>query len=156
MPGSTGRPCRLPAPCSTGYGEDLIRQLSPLNTGIVETMVHYMAARNMEQQVSSFVLDIGGQDMKAIFADNGRSPHRGGMKPARPAAARSSARSPNPWIVTVGAFARAACLALSPCDLGTRCTVFMNSKVKQVLREGASVSDIAAGLSYSVVRNCLL
>lgn len=56
--------------CSTGYGEDLIKAAFSLNTGIVETMVHYMAARNMEQQVS-FVLDIGGQDMKAIFADNG-------------------------------------------------------------------------------------
>ena len=52
-------------------------------------------------------------------------------------------------------FAKAACFSQAPCDLGTRCTVFMNSKVKQVLREGASVADIAAGLSYSVVKNCL-
>ena len=117
-------------------------------------MVHYMAARNMEQQVS-FVLDIGGQDMKAIFADNGAITRIEVNEACSSGCGSFISTFAQSLDSTVGAFARAACLAPSPCDLGTRCTVFMNSKVKQVLREGASVSDIAAGLSYSVVRNCL-
>lgn len=149
-----GATLQVACSCSTGYGEDLIKAAFSLNTGIVETMAHYMAARNMEKQVS-FVLDIGGQDMKAIFADNGaitRIEVNEACSSGCGSFISTFAQSLN---CTVGDFARAACLAPSPCDLGTRCTVFMNSKVKQVLREGASVADIAAGLSYSVVKNCL-
>lgn len=149
-----GTTLQVAGSCSTGYGEDLIKAAFSLNTGIVETMAHYMAARNMEKQVS-FVLDIGGQDMKAIFADNGaitRIEVNEACSSGCGSFISTFAQSLN---CTVGDFAGAACLAPSPCDLGTRCTVFMNSKVKQVLREGASVADIAAGLSYSVVRNCL-
>lgn len=140
--------------CSTGYGEDLIKAAFSLNTGIVETMAHYMAARNMEEKVS-FVLDIGGQDMKAIFVDNGaitRIEVNEACSSGCGSFISTFAKSLN---YTVDDFVKAACLAPSPCDLGTRCTVFMNSKVKQVLREGASAADIAAGLSYSVIRNCL-
>lgn len=149
-----GTTLQVAGSCSTGYGEDLIKAAFSLNTGIVETMVHYMAARNMEQQVS-FVLDIGGQDMKAIFADNGAITRIEVNEACSSGCGSFISTFAQSLDSTVGAFARAACLAPSPCDLGTRCTVFMNSKVKQVLREGASVSDIAAGLSYSVVRNCL-
>lgn len=149
-----GTTLQIAGSCSTGYGEDLIKAAFSLNTGIVETMAHYMAARNMEPRVS-FVLDIGGQDMKAIFADNGvitRIEVNEACSSGCGSFISTFAQSLN---CTVEDFARAACLASSPCDLGTRCTVFMNSKVKQVLREGASVADIAAGLSYSVVKNCL-
>ena len=149
-----GTTLQVAGSCSTGYGEDLIKAAFSLNTGIVETMVHYMAARNMEQQVS-FVLDIGGQDMKAIFADNGAITRIEVNEACSSGCGSFISTFAQSLDSTVGAFARAACLAPSPCDLGTRCTVFMNSKVKQVLREGASVSDIAAGLSYSVVRNYL-
>lgn len=140
--------------CSTGYGEDLIKAAFQMDAGIVETMAHYMAAKYINKNVS-FVLDIGGQDMKAIFVENG------GINRIEVNEACSSgcgsfistfARSLN---YKVEEFAEAACFASAPCDLGTRCTVFMNSKVKQVLREGASIADIAAGLSYSVVKNCL-
>ncbi len=77
------------------------------------------------------------------------------MKPVPPVAVLLSAHLRNRWITVWRTLPKAACFSQAPCDLGTRCTVFMNSKVKQVLREGASVADIAAGLSYSVVKNCL-
>lgn len=145
---------RIAGSCSTGYGEDLIKAAFQMDSGIVETMAHYMAARDISKDVS-FILDIGGQDMKAIFVDNGAI-NRIEVNEACSSGCGSFistfAKSLN---CTVEEFAKTACLAPSPCDLGTRCTVFMNSKVKQVLREGASVADIAAGLSYSVVKNCL-
>lgn len=149
-----GTTLRVAGSCSTGYGEDLIKAAFRMDDGIVETMAHYLAAKDICPDVS-FVLDIGGQDMKALFVDNG-SIGRIEVNEACSSGCGSFistfARSLNS---TVEEFAEAACLAPSPCDLGTRCTVFMNSRVKQVLREGATVANIAAGLSYSVVRNCL-
>ena len=149
-----GTTLQIAGSCSTGYGEDLIKAAFSLNTGIVETMAHYMAARNMENRVS-FVLDIGGQDMKAIFADNGAINRIEVNEACSSGCGSFISTFAQSLSCTIEDFAHAACLAPSPCDLGTRCTVFMNSKVKQVLREGASVADIAAGLSYSVVKNCL-
>jgi predicted CoA-substrate-specific enzyme activase len=140
--------------CSTGYGEDLVKAAFNLDKGVIETIAHYAAARKINPDVS-FILDIGGQDMKAIFVENGvlsRMEINEACSSGCGSFIEAFARSLN---YPVEVFAREACLAESPCDLGTRCTVFMNSKVKQVLREGASVGDIAAGLSYSVVKNCL-
>ena len=140
--------------CSTGYGEDLLKAAFGLGGGIVETMAHYMAARRINPDVS-FILDIGGQDMKAIYVD------RGVINDIEINEACSSgcgsfietfARSLGYGLTD---FVGEALSSANPCDLGTRCTVFMNSKVKQVLREGVSVADIAAGLSYSVIKNCL-
>ncbi|KAA6324946.1 R-phenyllactate dehydratase activator, partial [termite gut metagenome] len=139
---------------STGYGEDLVKAAFNLNGGIIETIAHYAAARKINPNVS-FILDIGGQDMKAIFVENGvlnRMEINEACSSGCGSFIEAFARSLNYPVET---FAREACLAENPCDLGTRCTVFMNSKVKQVLREGVSVGDIAAGLSYSVVKNCL-
>lgn len=145
---------QLKGGCSTGYGEELIKAAFQMDGGIVETIAHYMAARHISKDVS-FILDIGGQDMKAIFVENGII-HRIEINEACSSGCGSFistfAQSLN---YNIDDFANEACLSTAPCDLGTRCTVFMNSKVKQVLREGASVSDIAAGLSYSVVKNCL-
>ncbi len=140
--------------CSTGYGEELIKAAFNLDNGIIETMAHYRAAERLMPDVS-FILDIGGQDMKAIFVDNGAV--------TRMELNEACSSGCGTFIQTfakglgyqIEDFAKAACKADKPCDLGTRCTVFMNSKVKQVMREGATVEDIAAGLSYSVVRNCL-
>ncbi len=140
--------------CATGYGESLLKTAFSLDYGIVETMAHYRGALNIMPDLS-FVLDIGGQDMKAIWAENGA------IKRVEINEACSSGCGS--FIETFAAqlgystadFARMACLAQHPCDLGTRCTVFMNSKVKQAMREGAKVEDIAAGFSYSVVKNCL-
>ena len=140
--------------CSTGYGEDLVRAAFGLDEGMVETMAHYRAARSMDKDVS-FILDIGGQDMKAIFVRDGvidRIEINEACSSGCGSFMETFARSLG---FSVPEFAAAACRAKSPCDLGTRCTVFMNSKVKQVLREGAQIEDIAAGLAYSVVRNCL-
>lgn len=151
---SHGTTLQIQGSCSTGYGEDLIKAAFQMDAGIVETMAHYMAASHIDSKVS-FILDIGGQDMKAMFVENGAI-NRIEVNEACSSGCGSFistfARSLN---CSIGEFAEAACLAPSPCDLGTRCTVFMNSKVKQVLREGASIADIAAGLSYSVIKNCL-
>lgn len=140
--------------CSTGYGEDLIKAAFNLRSGVIETIAHYKAARQINPAVS-FILDIGGQDMKAIFVENGvvsRMEINEACSSGCGSFIQTFAQSLK---YPVEGFAREACLAENPCDLGTRCTVFMNSKVKQVLREGATVGDIAAGLSYSVVKNCL-
>ena len=140
--------------CTTGYGEDLIRAAMKAEHGIIETMAHYMAATYLTPDVS-FILDIGGQDMKAIFVNKGvinrieiNEACSSGCGSFIEAFAKSLGYS-------LEHFAHEACIAQNPCDLGTRCTVFMNSKVKQTLREGATVADISAGLSYSVVKNCL-
>lgn len=140
--------------CSTGYGEDLIRTAFQLDSGIVETIAHYMAACHLNKSVS-FILDIGGQDMKAMFVSKGVI-DRIEINEACSSGCGSFIET---FAKTLGYtaqdFSQAACHSSQPCDLGTRCTVFMNSKVKQVLREGATVDDIAAGLAYSVVKNCL-
>ena len=140
--------------CSTGYGEELIKAAFNLDSGIIETMAHYRAAAHLMPDVS-FILDIGGQDMKAIFVENGAV--------TRMELNEACSSGCGTFIQTfakglgypVEDFAQLACRADEPCDLGTRCTVFMNSKVKQVMREGATVEDIAAGLSYAAVRTSL-
>ncbi len=154
MRDSLGQDIEIAGSCSTGYGEQLLKTAFRLDHGIVETMAHFMAAKHLQPNVS-FVLDIGGQDMKAIFVENG-SIQRIEINEACSSGCGS-------FIMTfarqlgyeVSDFAHMATLAQHPYDLGTRCTVFMNSKVKQAMREGAQVDDIAAGFSYSVIKNCL-
>ena len=150
----SGTELQVVGSCSTGYGEQLIKAALNLDSGIIETMAHYQAARRLMPQVS-FILDIGGQDMKAIFVDQGvvvRMELNEACSSGCGTFLQTFAQSLG---YEIGDFAAEACTAPAPCDLGTRCTVFMNSKIKQVLREGASVADISAGLSYSVVNNCL-
>ena len=138
----------------TGYGEDLVKAAYSLDYGIVETIAHYTAAKKFDPEVS-FVLDIGGQDMKAIFVTNGGI-NRLEINEACSSGCGSFIEGfANTLNYSVNDFAELAALAEKPCDLGTRCTVFMNSKVKQFLREGTEIADIAAGLSYSVIKNCL-
>lgn len=145
---------RIVSSCVTGYGENLLRGTFGLPHGIVETMAHFTAARHVSPDVS-FILDIGGQDMKAIFCDNG-SIRRMELNEACSSGCGSFLENFAGTLgYSIGEFARMACFAQRPCDLGSRCTVFMNSKVKQAMREGASPDDIAAGFSYSVIRNCL-
>lgn len=140
--------------CSTGYGEDLIRAAFGLDGGIIETIAHYLAARRIAPDVS-FILDIGGQDMKAIFVDAGVIDRIEINEACSSGCGSFISTFASSLSYSTDDFANAACTSAAPCDLGTRCTVFMNSKVKQVLREGATVPDIAAGLAYSVVKNCL-
>ena len=140
--------------CSTGYGEDLIKAAFNLNEGIIETMAHYRAANALMPGVS-FILDIGGQDMKAIFVEDGVVVRMELNEACSSGCGTFISTFATSLGYKVEDFARIACTAKSPCDLGTRCTVFMNSKVKQMLREGATIADISAGLAYSVIRNCL-
>lgn len=137
-----------------GYGEDLIKAAFNIDHGIVETIAHYNAAKYFDKEVS-FIMDIGGQDMKAIFVEN-QLINRIELNESCSAGCGSFIETfGNSLGYSVEQFAEIACNAKSPSDLGTRCTVFMNSKVKQSLRENASTGDIAAGLSISVIKNAL-
>ena len=140
--------------CSTGYGEALIKAALQLDHGEVETMAHYYAAAFFEPDVDC-ILDIGGQDMKCIKIKD----HTVDGVQLNEACSsgcgsfiETFAKSLN---YSVQDFAKAALFAEHPIDLGTRCTVFMNSKVKQAQKEGATVADISAGLAYSVIKNAL-
>ena len=140
--------------CSTGYGEALIKSALMLDEGEVETVSHYYAASFFEPDVDC-ILDIGGQDMKCIKIKN-QTVDSVQLNEACSSGCGSFietfAKSLN---YSVEDFAQEALYAQNPIDLGTRCTVFMNSKVKQAQKEGASVADISAGLAYSVIKNAL-
>ena len=140
--------------CSTGYGELLMKAAFLLDDGEVETVAHYYAAAFFDPQVDC-ILDIGGQDMKCIKIKN-QTVDSVQLNEACSSGCGSFietfAKSLN---YGVEDFANAALFAEHPIDLGTRCTVFMNSKVKQAQKEGASVPDISAGLAYSVIKNAL-
>lgn len=140
--------------CSIGYGEDLVKTAFGLDYGMVETIAHYTGAHKLNPDVS-FILDIGGQDMKAIFVEDGAI-NRLEINEACSSGCGSFIDSfAKSLDCPLPEFVERACKSQAPCDLGTRCTVFMNSKVKQSLREGAPLDDISSGLAYSVVKNCL-
>lgn len=145
---------RITASAVTGYGEDLIRSALNLNYGIVETMAHLKGAQYINPNVT-FILDIGGQDIKSIFTEKGVISNIELNEACSAGCGSFLQNFASTMNVDLSDFSREACLAKQPCDLGSRCTVFMNSKVKQSLRENAAVGDIAAGLAYSVVKNCL-
>ena len=147
-------PPRITRSVVTGYGEDLVRAAFDFDEGMVETLAHYRAATTLDENVS-FILDIGGQDMKAIFVDKGKIQNIEINEACSSGCGSFIESFAHSLGYPVAAFAEEACRAQAPCDLGTRCTVFMNSKVKQALREGAEVSDISAGLAYSVIKNAL-
>ncbi len=138
----------------TGYGEDLIKAVFGFDLGMVETLAHFRAARAFDPQVS-FILDIGGQDMKAIYVQDGHIQNIELNEACSSGCGSFIETFADSMGYTVADFAYKATTAKAPSDLGTRCTVFMNSKVKQSLREGASVNDISAGLAYSVIKNAL-
>ena len=140
--------------CSTGYGEALLKAALMLDDGEVETVAHFYAAAFFDPEVDC-ILDIGGQDMKCIKIKN-QTVDSVQLNEACSSGCGSFietfAKSLN---YSVQDFAKEALFAKNPIDLGTRCTVFMNSKVKQAQKEGASVADISAGLAYSVIKNAL-
>ena len=137
-----------------GYGEDFIKNALHVDNGEVETIAHYTAAKFFNPQVD-FILDIGGQDMKAMHIRDGIidsiqlneacSSGCGSFLSTFAASVGMSAKE----------FQEKALFSKEPADLGSRCTVFMNSKVKQAQKEGSEVSDIAAGLCYSVIKNAI-
>ena len=140
---------------STGYGEDLVKTAFRLDCGVVETMAHLIAARKLQPGVD-FIIDIGGQDIKCfkikddaiddIFLNEACSSGCGSFIQTFAQAAGG---------LPVDEFARRGLLAKHPVDLGSRCTVFMNSSVKQAQKDGATLEDISAGLSISIVKNAL-
>ena len=140
--------------CSTGYGETLLKSALRLDFGEVETIAHYTAARFFDKDVQC-MLDIGGQDMKFIKIKNA-SVDSVLLNEACSSGCGSFLEN---FAVSMGKtaqeFSKEALFAEHPLDLGTRCTVFMNSNVKQAQKEGATLSDISAGLAYSVVKNAL-
>ena len=145
---------KIVSSCSTGYGEHLVKAALNLDFGEVETIAHYYAAAFFDPDVDC-ILDIGGQDMKCIRIKNGvvddvqlNEACSSGCGSFIETFAKSLNHS-------VQEFAKVALTAQNPIDLGSRCTVFMNSKVKQAQKEGASVGDISAGLAYSVIKNAL-
>lgn len=145
---------RFISSAATGYGEDLIKSALNLDYGIVETMAHLSGAQYVDPEVS-FVLDIGGQDMKSIFTRNGVISNIELNEACSSGCGSFLQNFAATMNMGLSEFTKAACLAEYPSDLGSRCTVFMNSKVKQSLRENAALGDIAAGLAYSVIKNCL-
>ena len=140
--------------CSTGYGEALLKAAFQLDEGEVETISHYYAAAFFEPDVDC-ILDIGGQDMKCIRIKD----HTVDSVQLNEACSAGCGSFIETFAKSLGYsvqdFAKEALFAKHPVDLGTRCTVFMNSNVKQAQKEGATVADISAGLAYSVIKNAL-
>ena len=145
---------RFIASAATGYGEELIKSALGLDYGLVETMAHLAGAQFVDPDVS-FVLDIGGQDIKSIFTDKGVISNIELNEACSSGCGSFLQNFAATMNLSLPQFTEQACLAAYPSDLGSRCTVFMNSKVKQSLRQHAALGDIAAGLVYSVVKNCL-
>ncbi|KAA8674334.1 acyl-CoA dehydratase activase-related protein [Clostridium sp. MT-14] len=138
----------------TGYGEGLVKAALSVDIGEVETIAHYKAAEFFQPGVD-FILDIGGQDMKCLKVKDGvidKIMLNEACSSGCGSFIETFAKSLN---MSVKDFAKSAETSKKPVDLGSRCTVFMNSRVKQAQKEGASVGDISAGLSYSVIKNAL-
>ena len=140
--------------CSTGYGESLLKTAFRLDEGEVETIAHCTAASFFEPEVDC-VLDIGGQDMKCIRLKNGSVDNILLNEACSSGCGSFIENFAQSLGYSAADFAKEALFAPHPIDLGTRCTVFMNSNVKQAQKEGATVQDISAGLACSVIRNAL-
>ncbi len=150
IPG-TARLCKCTV---TGYGEALMKAAFHIDLGEIETIAHYKAANHFLPGVD-FILDIGGQDMKCLRIKNGAIDSillNEACSSGCGSFLEGFAHSLN---LSIEEFATVALYAKSPVDLGTKCTVFMNSRVKQAQKEGTNISDLSAGLSYSVIKNAL-
>lgn len=146
--------CQLLAGAVTGYGEDLIRHAFGMDYGIVETMAHFYAAHHLEPDVD-FILDIGGQDMKCLKIHNGAIDNIFLNEACSSGCGSFLQTFAEILGYSAEEFAQIGLFADMPVDLGSRCTVFMNSSVKQAQKDGASVANISAGLSISIVKNAL-
>ena len=145
---------RIAGSAVTGYGEELIRNAFGVDLGLVETIAHYTAAKYFRPDVD-FILDIGGQDIKCFRIRNGAIDSimlNEACSSGCGSFVETFARSMG---YEIAEFAKRGLFARAPVDLGSRCTVFMNSSVKQSQKDGATVEDISAGLSVSVVRNAI-
>jgi len=140
--------------CVTGYGEALIKAALMVDLGEIETVAHYKAAAFFRHDVD-FILDIGGQDMKCIRIKDGVIDNVLLNEACSAGCGSFIETFAKSLDFDVREFAKIALFAKNPIDLGSRCTVFMNSRVKQAQKEGTEVSDISAGLAYSVIKNAL-
>ena len=138
----------------TGYGEDLIKNAFSCDLGLVETMAHYKAAAHFEPDVD-FIIDIGGQDMKCFKIRNGAVDSIMLNEACSSGCGSFIETFAKALDYTIADFAKLGLFAPHPVNLGSRCTVFMNSSVKQAQKDGASVEDISAGLSISIVKNAI-
>src|SRR5690554_5367579 len=138
----------------TGYGEDIIRNAFSVDIGLVETVAHYTAAKHFMEDVE-FVIDIGGQDIKCFKIRNGSIDNIFLNEACSSGCGSFLQTFAQALDYDVKEFAKLGLFAPYPVDLGSRCTVFMNSSVKQAQKEGFSVGDISAGLSISVVKNAI-
>jgi activator of 2-hydroxyglutaryl-CoA dehydratase len=138
----------------TGYGEGLLKAALNIDIGEIETVAHYKAAEFFCPGVD-FILDIGGQDMKCLKIKEGVIESILLNEACSSGCGSFLDTFANSLGMSIEEFTKEALHAVSPVDLGSRCTVFMNSRVKQAQKEGVTVSDISAGLSYSVIKNAL-
>lgn len=140
--------------CSTGYGEDLIKNAFNLDAGLVETMAHFRAAKKFKPNVD-FIIDIGGQDIKCFKIENGAISNIFLNEACSSGCGSFLQTFSNALGYDISEFSKIGLLAKKPVDLGSRCTVFMNSSVKQAQKDGATIDNISAGLSMSVVKNAI-
>ena len=138
----------------TGYGEELLKNAFGLDFGIVETVAHFTAAKHFRPNVD-FVIDIGGQDMKCFKIRNGAIDNIFLNEACSSGCGSFLQTFANTLGYRIEDFAKLGLFAEHPVDLGSRCTVFMNSQVKQAQKDGATTEDISAGLSVSVVKNAI-
>ncbi len=139
---------------STGYGEEIIKNAFGLDMGLVETVAHFYAARHFKPEVD-FILDIGGQDIKCFKIANGAIDNIFLNEACSSGCGSFLQTFAGALNYSIADFAKLGLFADAPVDLGSRCTVFMNSSVKQAQKDGASIENISAGLSMSVVKNAL-
>ncbi|RDY24226.1 2-hydroxyglutaryl-CoA dehydratase [Romboutsia maritimum] len=145
---------KIVASAVTGYGEGLIKKALKIDYGEIETIAHYKAAKFFNKNVD-FILDIGGQDMKCLKIKNGVIDSIILNEACSSGCGSFLETFSNSLSMDIDEFAKVGIYSKHPVDLGSRCTVFMNSRVKQSQKEGASIGDISAGLSYSVIKNAL-
>lgn len=145
---------QIAAAAVTGYGEEIIRNAFSVDFGIVETVAHFTAAKTFMPEVE-FVIDIGGQDIKCFKVHNGAIDNIFLNEACSSGCGSFLQTFANALGYSIEDFSKLGILAKHPVDLGSRCTVFMNSSVKQAQKDGATIEDISAGLSLSVVKNAL-
>ena len=146
--------CTIGHVTTTGYGEGILIEALRADSGEIETVAHLRGAKAFVPDVN-FILDIGGQDMKCLQVKGGVIEHISLNEACSSGCGSFIANFADSMGMTVQEFAKAAVGGKNPIDLGSRCTVFMNSRVKQAQKEGATIGDVAAGLSYSVIKNAL-
>ena len=146
--------CVIASSAVTGYGEDMIKEAFEVDHGIVETIAHFTAAKKFLPSVD-FIIDIGGQDIKCFKIRNGVIDNIFLNEACSSGCGSFLQTFASAWGYSMPDFSKMGLFAPKPVDLGSRCTVFMNSSVKQAQKDGASIENISAGLSISVVKNAL-